>query len=138
MAYDPNNIFAKLLRGEIPCKKVYENDHALAFHDIRPQAKVHILVIPKGAYVGMTDFAAKASGAEIEGFVRAIGETAKIAGVTADLTKSYKAGEVVNFVAQQVGGKGGGRPDMAQAGGTDAAKLPEALASVYDWIASKA
>lgn len=84
MAYDPNNIFAKLLRGEIPCKKVYENAHALAFHDIRPQAKVHVLVIPKGAYVSMTDFAGKASAAEIEGFVRAIGETAKIAGVTAD------------------------------------------------------
>ncbi len=82
MAYDPNNIFARLLRGEIPCKKVYENEHALAFHDIRPQTKVHVLVIPKGAYVNMTDFAAKASAAEIEGFVRAIGETAKALGVT--------------------------------------------------------
>jgi histidine triad (HIT) family protein len=82
MAYDPNNIFARLLRGEIPCKKVYENAHALAFHDIRPQAKVHVLVIPKGAYVNMTDFAAQASAAEIEGFVRAIGETAKALGVT--------------------------------------------------------
>jgi diadenosine tetraphosphate (Ap4A) HIT family hydrolase len=84
MAYDPNNIFARILRGEIPCKKVHENAHALAFHDIRPQAKVHVLVIPKGAYVTMTDFAAKASAAEIEGFVRAIGETAAILGVTAD------------------------------------------------------
>ena len=81
-AYDPNNIFAKILRGEIPCKKVYENAHALAFHDIRPQTKVHVLVIPKGAYVNMTDFAAKASAAEIEGFVRAIGETARLLGVT--------------------------------------------------------
>ncbi len=51
MSYDTNNIFAKILRGEIPCKKVYEDEHALAFHDIRPQAKVHVLVIPKGAYV---------------------------------------------------------------------------------------
>ena len=84
MAYDPNNVFAKILRGEIPCKKIYENAHALAFHDIRPQAKVHALVIPKGAYVTMTEFAAQASAVEIEGFVRAIGETAKIAGVTAD------------------------------------------------------
>jgi diadenosine tetraphosphate (Ap4A) HIT family hydrolase len=78
MVYDSSNIFAKILRGEIPCKKVYENAHALAFHDIRPQAKVHVLVIPKGPYVGMTDFAEKASAAEIEGFVRAIGETAKL------------------------------------------------------------
>jgi diadenosine tetraphosphate (Ap4A) HIT family hydrolase len=84
MAYDPNNVFAKILRGEIPCKKVYENAHALAFHDIRPQTKVHALVIPKGAYVGVTDFAEKASAAEIEGFWRAVGETAKILGVTAD------------------------------------------------------
>ena len=84
MAYDPNNVFAKILRGEIPCKKVYENAHALAFHDIRPQAKVHVLVIPKGAYVTMTEFAAQASAGEIEGFVRAIGETAKAVGVTAD------------------------------------------------------
>jgi histidine triad (HIT) family protein len=81
MAYDPNNIFAKILRGEIPCKKVYENAHALAFHDIRPQTKIHVLVIPKGAYVSMTDFAATASAAEIEGFIRALGETAKLVGV---------------------------------------------------------
>ena len=65
MAYDPNNIFARILRGEIPCKKVFENAHALAFHDIRPQTKVHALVIPKGAYVNMTDFAAKASAAGV-------------------------------------------------------------------------
>jgi diadenosine tetraphosphate (Ap4A) HIT family hydrolase len=84
MAYDPTNVFARILRGEIPCKKIYENAHALAFHDIRPQTKVHALVIPKGAYVGMTDFAAQASPAEIEGFVRAIGEAAKIVGVVAD------------------------------------------------------
>ena len=84
MAYDHNNIFAKILRGEIPCKKIYENAHALAFHDIRPQAKVHALVIPKGAYVNMIDFAAKATAAEIEGFVRAIGETAASLGVNAD------------------------------------------------------
>jgi diadenosine tetraphosphate (Ap4A) HIT family hydrolase len=84
MAYDPDNIFAKILRGEIPCRKVYENEHALAFHDIRPQSKVHVLVIPKGAYVGVTDFAETASAAEIEGFVRAVGETAKRLGVVDD------------------------------------------------------
>lgn len=82
MAYDPNNVFAKILRGEIPCKKIYENAHALAFHDIRPQAKIHALVIPKGAYATMTEFSAQASATEIEGFVRAIGETAKAVGVT--------------------------------------------------------
>ena len=65
------------------------------------------------------------------------GKVSLIAGVTADLTGKVKAGELVNFVAQQVGGKGGGRPDMAQAGGTDAAALPAALASVTDWVGAK-
>src|SRR5215510_10090501 len=64
MAYDTNNIFARILRGEIPCKKVYEDAHTLAFHDINPQAKVHVLVIPKSAYVSMDDFAAKAPDAD--------------------------------------------------------------------------
>jgi histidine triad (HIT) family protein len=81
MAYDPSNIFARVLRGEIPCKKVYEDEHTLAFHDINPQTPTHILVIPKGAYVSMDDFAAKASEAEIAGFVRAIGKIAREAGV---------------------------------------------------------
>ena len=70
--YDPNNIFAKILRGEIPCKKVYEDDHVLAFRDIRPQAKVHALIVPKGAYISAQDFSAKASEAEIVGFTRSI------------------------------------------------------------------
>ncbi len=72
MAYDTNNIFAKILRGEIPCDKVYEDDHVLAFRDIRPHAKVHVLLIPKGAYVSLEDFAGKASEAEIVAFHRAI------------------------------------------------------------------
>ncbi|MEQ8696973.1 MAG: histidine triad nucleotide-binding protein [Bauldia litoralis] len=84
MAYDESNIFAKILRGEIPCDKVYENDHALAFRDINPQADIHVLVIPKGAYTNMTDFAAQASDAEMAGFVRAVGETARAVGVTDD------------------------------------------------------
>jgi histidine triad (HIT) family protein len=84
MAYDENNIFAKILRGEIPCDKVYENEHALAFRDINPQTRVHVLVVPKGAYVGVTDFTEQASDAEIAGFVRAVGETARLVGVTAD------------------------------------------------------
>lgn len=80
-AYDPNNIFAKILRGEIPCKKVYENDHALAFHDIGAKAPVHVLVIPKGAYVSITDFSRKASAEEQAGFFHAVGEVIKITGV---------------------------------------------------------
>ena len=75
--YDESNIFAKILRGELPCKKVYEDEHALAFHDINPLAPVHILVIPKGPYVSWDDFAAKASDAELAGFVRAVGNVAR-------------------------------------------------------------
>jgi HIT domain len=70
MAYDPNNIFAKILRGEIPCKKIYEDQHSLAFHDINPQAKTHALVIPKAAYLSFDDFSERAEPAEIVGFVR--------------------------------------------------------------------
>ncbi len=81
MAYDPNNIFARILRGEIPCKKVFENAHALAFHDINPQAPVHVLVIPKGAYVSLDDFSSRASPDEIVAFVRALGEVARTLGV---------------------------------------------------------
>ena len=75
--YDDGNIFARILRGEIPSKTVYEDEHALAFHDINPQAPTHILVIPKGAYVSWDDFSARASEAEIAGFVRAIGKVAR-------------------------------------------------------------
>lgn len=81
MAYDSNNIFAKILRGEIPCKKVYEDDFALAFHDIQPQAPVHVLVIPKGPYVSLDDFSLEAQPAEIGGFFAAVGETARVLGV---------------------------------------------------------
>jgi len=81
MVYDNDNIFAKILRGEIPCNKVYEDDHALAFHDITPQAPVHVLVIPKGPYVNMDDFSASASDAEIAGFIRAVGQVARDLGV---------------------------------------------------------
>ncbi|MCB2106944.1 MAG: histidine triad nucleotide-binding protein [Rhodobacteraceae bacterium] len=72
MAYDDNNIFARILRGEIPCKKVHEDAHTLAFEDINPQAPVHVLVIPKGKYVSMTDFAEKASDAEMGALNRAV------------------------------------------------------------------
>ncbi|HEY0148294.1 MAG TPA: histidine triad nucleotide-binding protein [Allosphingosinicella sp.] len=75
--YDPDNIFAKILRGEIPSRTVYEDEHALAFHDIAPAAPVHILVIPKGAYVSWDDFSERASAEEIAGFVRAVGHVAR-------------------------------------------------------------
>ena len=75
-AYDQNNIFARILRSGIPCKKVYEDDSALAFHDINPQAPIHVLVIPKGPYVSMADFTANAPDALVLGFFRAVGKVA--------------------------------------------------------------
>ena len=83
LPYDDSNIFARILRGEIPSKRVYEDEFALAFHDINPQAPVHVLVIPKGAYVSWADFSAKASDAEIAGFVRAVGKVAADLGLVA-------------------------------------------------------
>ncbi len=80
-SYDPNNIFARILRGEIPCKKVFENDHVLAFHDIRPQAPVHVLVIPKGAYRDMDDFTARASADEMAALLQAAGQIARDLGI---------------------------------------------------------
>ena len=82
MAYDPSNVFARILRGEIPCRKVYENAHALAFHDINPLMPVHVLVIPKGRYITFDELAQSGSAAELAGFVRAIGEAARLSGVT--------------------------------------------------------
>lgn len=82
MAYDDGNIFAKILRGEIPCKAVYEDEYALAFHDIRPLSPVHVLVIPKGPYVSLDDMCAEAAPAFIGGFFRAVAETARVLGVT--------------------------------------------------------
>jgi diadenosine tetraphosphate (Ap4A) HIT family hydrolase len=79
--YDDQNVFAKILRGEIPNRTVYEDQWALAFHDINPQAPVHVLVIPKGPYVSWDDFSAKASEAEIAGFVRAVGTVARDLGL---------------------------------------------------------
>lgn len=84
MAYDDSNIFAKILKGEIPAKKVHEDAFALAFHDINPQAPVHVLVIPKGAYVSFDDFSQHASAKEITGFMRAVGAVARQFGVDAD------------------------------------------------------
>jgi histidine triad (HIT) family protein len=83
MAYDDGNVFARILRGEVPCDKVYESEHALAFRDINPLAPVHVLVVPKGRYVSMDDFAASASAEEIADLDRALGETARRLGVDA-------------------------------------------------------
>ena len=81
LPYDESNIFARILRGEIPARRVYEDEHALAFHDINPQAPIHILVIPKGPFVSWDDFTAKASDGEMLGYVRAIGHVARAAGL---------------------------------------------------------
>lgn len=80
-SYDDQNIFAKILRGEIPNDTVYEDEHVLAFRDINPQTPAHVLVIPKGAYISLDDFSAKASDAEIVGFVRALGHVAREQGL---------------------------------------------------------
>ena len=80
MSYDKNNIFAKILRGEIPCKKVYENDHVLAFHDVNPQKKVHVLVIPKGKFINLDDFNNKASEKEIVELNKAITHVSSLLG----------------------------------------------------------
>ena len=85
--YDDSNIFARILRGEIPSKRVYEDEHALAFHDINPQAPVHILVIPKGSYVSWDDFSERGSAEEIAGFVQAVGQIARSQGM---VTRGYR------------------------------------------------
>jgi diadenosine tetraphosphate (Ap4A) HIT family hydrolase len=81
LPYDPGNVFARILRGEIPCNKVYEDEWALAFHDIAPSAPIHVLVIPKSAYVSWDDFSARATDAEIAGFARAVGKVARDLGL---------------------------------------------------------
>jgi len=115
MRYDPDNVFAKILRGEIPTDRVFENDHAIAFNDLHPQAPVHVLIIPKGAYVSSTDFATTASAEEIAGFMRAIHAVAEKTGV---LESGYRlianAGahshqEVQHFHVHLLGGRPLGR-----------------------------
>ena len=85
MTYDKTNIFAKILRGEISCKKVYEDEYVLAFHDISPQRKVHVLVIPKGEYINLDDFSTKASEKEISGLIKGISIVAKKIGVSEEV-----------------------------------------------------
>ena len=91
MSYDDNNIFAKILRGEIPCSKIYENDYVLSFYDVNPQKKIHALVIPKGKYVDLDDFSTNASPGEIVGLLNGINTVAKKLGISVDIGKGYRA-----------------------------------------------
>ncbi len=91
MKYNHNNIFAKILRKEIPCKKIFENDHVLSFYDINPQKKIHALVIPKGDYINLDDFNDKASDQEIVALSKAITEVSKILGISTDTGNGYRA-----------------------------------------------
>ena len=91
MNYDNNNIFAKILRGEIPCNKIYEDDFILSFHDINPQKKIHALVIPKGKYVDFDDFSLNATEVEIVGLIKGINIVAKKLGISTEVGKGYRA-----------------------------------------------
>ena len=91
MRYDDNNIFAKILKGEIPCKKIYEDDFVLAFHDINPQKKIHALVIPKGKYIDLDDFSINASSEEMVGLIKGINIVAKKLGISTEVGKGYRA-----------------------------------------------
>jgi len=91
MIYDDNNIFAKILREEIPCNKIYEDDFVLAFHDISPQKKIHALVIPKGKYTDLDDFSLNASPEEIVGLIKGINIVAKKLGISTEVGKGYRA-----------------------------------------------
>ena len=91
MIYDKNNIFAKILRGEIPCKKIYENQYVLSFYDINPQRKIHALVIPKGEYIDLDDFSSNASEKEISELIKGITTVAKKLGISIDEGKGYRA-----------------------------------------------
>lgn len=117
-AYDDNNIFARILRGEIPNRTVLETEHTLAFHDIAPKAPVHVLVIPKGRYVDFADFATNATDAEILDFTRAVGRLARELGVDTDAGRGFRAianagehgvQEVPHFHLHILGGRHMGR-----------------------------
>ena len=119
--YDPDNVFARILRGEIPNRTLLETEHALAFHDIRPQAPVHVLVIPKGPYVDLADFAANAPAAEQAGFLAAVAEAVRMLGLE---EKGFRAianagahghQEVPHFHLHLLGGRPTG-PMLSQGG----------------------
>jgi histidine triad (HIT) family protein len=91
MSYDSSNIFAKILRGEIPCNKIYEDDFVLSFYDINPQKKIHALVIPKGKYIDLDDFSLKATPEEMVGLIKGINIVAKKLGISTEVGKGYRA-----------------------------------------------
>ena len=91
MSYDSSNIFAKILRGEIPCNKIYEDDFVFSFHDINPQKKIHALVIPKGKYVDLDDFSLNATPEEIVGLIKGVNIVAKKLGISTEVGKGYRA-----------------------------------------------
>ena len=91
MKYDDQNVFAKILRGEIPCNKIYEDDFVLSFHDIKPQKKIHALVIPKGKYIDLDDFSLNASSEEIVGLLKGINIVANKLGISTETGKGYRA-----------------------------------------------
>ncbi|MDC1126914.1 HIT domain-containing protein [Candidatus Pelagibacter sp.] len=91
MSYDNSNIFAKILKGEIPCNKIYEDDFVLSFHDINPQKKIHALVIPKGKYIDLDDFSLKATPEEMVGLIKGINIVAKKLGISTEVGKGYRA-----------------------------------------------
>ena len=100
MSYDDSNIFAKILKGEIPCNKIYEDDFVLSFHDINPQKKIHALVIPKGKYINLDDFSLNASPEEMIGLIKGINLVAKKLGISTEVGKGYR-------VLSNVGDDGG-------------------------------
>ena len=91
MSYDSNNIFAKILRGEIPCKRIYEDEYVLSFYDINPQKKIHALIIPKGKYIDLDDFNTRATDKEIVGLIKGISIVAKKLEISVDNGKGYRA-----------------------------------------------
>ena len=90
MSYDDNNIFAKILRGEIPCKKIYEDEYVLSFYDVNPQKKIHALIIPKGKYIDLDDFNSRATDKEIVNLIKSISVVAKKLGISIDTGKGYR------------------------------------------------
>ena len=103
MNYDDNNIFAKILRGEIPCNKIYEDKFILSFHDINPQKKIHALVIPKGKYVNLDDFCLNASSQEVVGLIKGINIVAKKLQISSEIGKGYRAlANIGNHGGQEV------------------------------------
>ena len=105
MNYDKNNIFAKILRGEIPCKKIYEDEYVLSFHDINPQKKIHALVIPKGAYVNLDDFSSNASEKEIVGLIKGIGKGGTLKASTVNSHGDHRIAMAASIASLRSGGE---------------------------------